>query len=572
MTALLTADGVGIRHDGHAAFTPADVRLSVHPGEVVLLLGPSGCGKSTFAMATNGLVPQTIPAELRGRVLLGDVATTERPVPRLAERVGMVFQDPDAGIITGSVLDEVCFAPENQRQPVGTVLRRAERALRAVGLWERRDEQPGRLSGGGRQRLAIAAALAGDAPLIVLDEPTANLDAAGARACYQALARVVADGEHALLLVEHDLDECVSIVDRVVVLDRRGRVALEGTPDEVLAGRAEAVLALGVWLPIATRAALRLRSAGYRLDPLPLTVAQLVDALEAEPEPAAVSAPRPVVPAEVLPEPPRVDPAIVVERLGVARGGHTLLDDVSFTVPTGAMLAIVGPNGAGKTTLLQHLGGIRRPPRGTVRVAGMDPARARANRLSDRVGYVFQNPEHQFIRSSVADELAHGLEVRGVPAPEVARRVDAMLERFGLTAHRDAHPFLLSGGQKRRLSVGTALITGADVLLLDEPTYGQDFERAAELLDLLTALNEAGTTVVLVSHDLQLVAEHASHVAVLDAGRLVACDRTEAVLAGDALDAAGLGLPPLAAGLRRLRGHPRLAGALRLRDLPGGPR
>ncbi|WP_314147064.1 ABC transporter ATP-binding protein, partial [uncultured Leifsonia sp.] len=241
--------------------------------------------------------------------------------------------------------------------------------------------------------------------------------------------------------------------------------------------------------------------------------------------------------------------------LTLRRGRREVLRDVSLTVARGDFLAVVGPNGAGKTSLVQAIAGLLRVPRGTV--------------AADPVGFVFQNPEHQFVRHSVADELAFGL--RGRPEAEVTARVDAMLATLGLTGLRDAHPFLLSGGQKRRLSVGTALIAGAPLLVLDEPTFGQDRARAAELLGMLARLNADGTTVVIVTHDLGLAAEYASHVAIVADGRLAAHGRTADILSdGDLLAANGLRRPALATALSAPEVPAPLRGITRLRDLPGG--
>src|SRR5918994_7645099 len=252
---LLELDRVSIRHEGSVRSTPVDVSFSVARGEVVLLLGPSGCGKSTLPLALAGLVPHGVPAELVGTVRVAGLDSREHPVGVLSEHVAMVFQDPDAQIVTGTVLDEVCFAPENQLAEVGDVLARAERALKLVGLWDRRGENPDRLSGGGRQRLAIACALAMAAPVLLLDEPTANLDPRGIEEVYAALAELVASGDRAILLVEHNLDAAVGFVDRVVVLDQDGGLAADGTVDEVLRGRADELHEMGVWLPVSAIAA-----------------------------------------------------------------------------------------------------------------------------------------------------------------------------------------------------------------------------------------------------------------------------------------------------------------------------
>jgi energy-coupling factor transport system ATP-binding protein len=562
----LALDDLRIRHDAARAWTPDGVSFTVAPGEVVLLLGPSGSGKSTLALALNGLIPHAVPATVRGRVLVDGVDTTKRTVAELSQHVSMVFQDPDAQIVTGTVLDEVCFGPENLLVPKDEVLLRAERSLRTVGLWERRSENPDRLSGGGRQRLAIACALAMESPVIVLDEPTANLDPVGIEEVYAALAEVVAGGERSIVLVEHNLDAAIELVDRVVVLDRDGRLVTTGTVDAVLRLGSDSLVELGVWLPVATLAALRLRAAGIEFEPLPLTPHELTAALDRVELPAAPTPPAPA---------PTAAPLVTVRDLTVTRPGphrtkRVVLDAIDLEVGEGDFLAIVGANGAGKTTLLQAIAGVVAPPKGRISTAGLDPATADVRSLAGRLGFVFQNPEQQFIRYTVAEELGHALEIRGLPAEQIANRVDGMLERFGLTALRELHPFLLSGGQKRRLSVGTALIAGAPVLALDEPTFGQDRERAAELLDLLAQLNGEGTTVIVVTHDMQLVADYASHVAVLGGGRLLASGTTREVLSGDTLEAAGLRHPPLASAMRALSRHPGWRTLSRLSDLPGG--
>lgn len=575
--AVTIVDQVRIRHDDREEWTPDGVSFSIEPGEVALLLGPSGSGKSTLALAINGLIPHAVPATLEGSVVTGGLDTVVTTVGRLSAHVSMVFQDPDAQIVTGSVLDEVCFGPENLLLPAEEVLRRAELALRRVGLWKRRAENPDRLSGGGRQRLAIACALAMGSELLVLDEPTANLDPAGIEEVYAALRDLVTSadpddgttGTHAVLLVEHNLDAAIDLVDRVVVIDRDGRLAFDGPTRDVLLGHLDELIAMGVWLPVSTLAALRLQAAGIILPSIPLVPAELAAALDPLELPALPASHRPVHTAERA-------VAVTVDHLSVERGKgrqrRTVLHDVSLEIGRGDFLAVVGTNGAGKTTLVQAIAGVVPPPRGRVDIGGIDPGRTDVRTLAATIGFVFQNPEHQFITHTVHDELAHGLRIRGEDATEIERRVSDMLTRFGLETMRDVHPFLLSGGQKRRLSVGTALIAGAPVIALDEPTFGQDRERANELLDLLSALNASGTTVIVVTHDMQLVAEHASHVAVLADGRLLAHDTAAAVLADDALiERAGLRPAPLARAMRALQRHPDWQRVSRLDDLPGHP-
>ncbi len=575
---LLRVRDLAITHADEDAATPAAVSFDVEPGEVVLLLGPSGSGKSTLALAMNGLIPQAVPADVRGTIEVAGHDVTATTVAELSTHVGMVFQDPDAQLVTGTLLDEVAFGPENLRMPVADVLDRAEAALRRVGLWDRRSENPDRLSGGGRQRLAIACALAMGSPLLVLDEPTANLDPQGIEEVYAALAELVADGDRAILLVEHNLDAAIGFVDRAVVLDQEGRLVADGSVDAVLRGRAAELHALGVWLPTSALAALRLRRAGFTLDPLPLTPGELRAALEAAPNPHDRA------PIHTLPAQENVDsdadvrtrpaaPSLVsVRGLSLRRGRTEVLHDIDLDVRRGEFVAVVGANGAGKTSLIQAIAGVVPPPRGTVHVDGLDVGRNDTRALASRIGFVFQNPEHQFIANTVYDELAHGLRLRRLPDAEVRERTEGLLERFGLTAKAQTHPFLLSGGQKRRLSVGTALVAGAPVLALDEPTFGQDRARADELMALLRELNQDGTTVLVVTHDMQLVAEYADRMIVMADGRIVAHGATGEVFDdADLIERAGLRPPPLVAALRGLARHPELAGVARLSDLPGIP-
>ncbi|WP_308195105.1 energy-coupling factor transporter ATPase [Microbacterium profundi] len=662
---LLRVRDLTLTHADAARPSPSDVNFDIAPGEVVLLLGPSGSGKSTLTLALNGLIPHALPATMTGTVEAGGIDTARSDTATLSTHVAMVFQDPDAQIVTGTVYDEVAFGPENLLLPLDEVRARAEDALRRVGLWQRRDENPDRLSGGGRQRLVIACALAMGSPLLVLDEPTANLDPQGIEDVYAALADVVAAGDRAILLVEHNLDAAMEFVTRTIVLDQAGTVAFDGPVDEILRGHTEELVSMGVWLPAATLTARMLRERGILSHdaPLPLTPVELAEMLSdrvsdgtlsepiprgtlsepiprgtlsdpiprgtlsepiprgtlsdrvprgtlsepiprgtlsepiprgtlsdpilrgtlsepiprgtlsepiprgtlSEPIPrGTLSEPIPrgtlsersetkrVERAEGESKPPRPPaPLIRARGLTVTRGRREILHDIDLDIETGSLTAIVGANGAGKTTLIQALAGVVPPRKRQVDVDGLDPATASPRDLAARIGFVFQNPEHQFIAHTVSDELAHGLTLRQAQGSrmsnaEIAQRVHEMLVRFGLEHKADVHPFLLSGGEKRRLSVGTALITGPRVLALDEPTFGQDRARATELLALLKSLRREGTTIVIVTHDLQLVAEHSTHTVVLSDGRVHATGRTDDLFRDEQVFAtAGLRLPAL---------------------------
>ncbi len=440
---LISLRDVSVTYPGAATASPAGVSFDVYPGEVVLLTGPSGCGKSSIAVTLNGLIPHDIAAELSGEVRVAGVDTREASVSDLSRAVAMVFQDPDAQIVSATVLDEVSFALENLKLPVDDVLVRAEKALRQVGLWQRRRDNPDVLSGGGRQRLAIACALAMQTPVIVLDEPTANLDPEGVRDVYAALEELCRDRSRAIVLVEHNAQAAAQLATRVIEI-------------------APVLPTSGGLLP---------RTAGAQLS-------------------AGTHA-----------------PVLSAQGLNVERGGTRVISDASIEVFPGELLTIIGPNGAGKTTLAHALAGVKKAPHGTVFLAGEDLSRMSSRDVSARIGFVFQNPEHQFITGTVREELAHGLQIRGVAPPEITTRTNELLERFGLSEAAERHPFLLSGGQKRRLSVGTALITEPEILVLDEPTFGQDAARTAELIALFDELRAEGTAIVAITHDPALI-EH----------------------------------------------------------------
>lgn len=542
---VLSLRGVSVRYDTSDDWIGAGLDLDIAAGETVLLLGPSGCGKSTLLLAMAGLIPASADAELRGRVVCAGIDTAAAHPGQLAARVGMVFQDPDAQIVTSTLLDEVCFGLENLLVPVSEIEDRALAALRQVGLADTRGDalrDPTALSGGGRQRLAIACALALDPELLILDEPTANLDPAASAEFYATLA-TLRDGTRTMVLVEHELDEALPLADLVIVLDRTAQLIAHGTPDEVFGNHAPLLREHGVWLPTATEIALR---PGLDQVPLPLTLPELADRIAAMR--AWVNEPAPTVHggnhASGASAPTQA--AAHVSGATVTLGGTVVLNGVDLEIHTGEFLAIAGVNGAGKSTLTRALAGLVPLRAGSIALEGVPLDSMDARQIGDRIGYVFQNPEHQFITRTVADELAYGLRVRRRDEDEIAAAVQTMLERFDVARYAGTNPFLLSHGEKRRLSVATALITEPRILILDEPTFGQDRARADEIIAMVDELNATGITILMVTHDLQLVADHAHRIAILADGRLLGAGPTAELLCDEELIVrAGLRQPPI---------------------------
>ncbi len=565
-----------VRYAGRKAPALDGVDLALNEGETVLLLGASGSGKSTLALTLNGLIPHSLGCEMDGSVRVAGMDTRQTEVAGLSQRVGIVFQDPEAQFVTLKVEDEVVFGLENLCVPPGDMDGRVDRALARVGMAGHRHRRVDALSGGEKQRVALASLLAMEPRVLVFDEPTANLDPVGTREVFALISSLKERGEHTVVLIEHKLDDLMHLIDRVVALGEAGEVLADGPPRAVFRDHADALRSPGVWMPQTALLAHRMGGRGLPLDPFPVTPDEAERALRRQPIPKIVGAKRRRTPEGPPGTSVNGAPAIEVRDLSYAYGDDRVLDSVSLTVPRGDFLAVVGANGAGKTTLALHLAGVLRPPRDAVFVEGRDVSRTPARDLSRRVGYVFQNPEHQFVTDSVADEVGYGLRAMGLPEAEVAERTAAMLERFGLSRYAKANPFTLSHGEKRRLSVATMLAAGQQTLILDEPTFGQDQKNAGEMMALLRELNAGGRTIVVITHDMTLVAEHARHAAVMSGGGLLFCGPTRELFARpDVLSRARLEPPPLARLAARLSRHdPAWAGLLTLDDVaePEDPR
>ena len=588
---LARLDRVSVRYAGTGTWVPQGVTLDLPAGTTTLLLGPSGCGKSTVTLTLNGLVPHSVPSDYRGSVLVAGQEVADADIAHLAGTVAMVMQDPDSQVVTMRVLDEVCYALENLRVPADRIEPRAMSALEAVGMGRFARASPWELSGGQRQRVVLAAALAVEPALLVLDEPTANLDPAGS-ADFYALLPVLKERGTAVLVVEHDLDELIGAIDHVIALDADGATIAVGPPDEVFGAHGRALAAAGIRLPTAVRLHQRLAARGLLegaplqgagAPRVPLTLddaarelaaSRLGERSAASPDQgagewpdgggSAAAGPRRDEPGAVGARnrgPDAADspgegardrgaqPVLVVRGLRVPRGRgrrrHEVLHDVSLTVERGQILAVVGVNGSGKSTLLRALAGLERWTAGEVSVAGR---RRRPDRTGRAVTLVMQNPEHQFLERTVRDELAHGMRLEGDEEAAVERAVAGMLARFDLVDRAGANPFLLSGGQQRRLSVASVLGEHREAICLDEPTFGQDRRSAEALMARLHDVAADGAGLVIATHDMELAAEHADRVLVLAAGRVLAEGPAREVLAdAPLLERAGLRPPALVA-------------------------
>ena len=427
-----------------------------------MLLGASGSGKSTLLAGLAGL--------LEGGESEGELRVDGHEPTSARDGTGIVFQDPESQLVMARAGDEVAFGLENRCVPADEIWPRVDEALAAVGFNQGRGRATDALSGGEQQRLALAGVLALRPGLLLLDEPTANLDPEGATLVRDSIRRILENGEHTLLMVEHWVAEALPLVDRVVVLQAGAGVLADGPAADVFAPHGDELAAAGIWVPD---------------HPLPRAARRS-----------------------------SIEPQPVVRAAGAGyrfpgESAHAI-GPLDLEVRSGEALAITGPNGSGKTTLALLLGGLLRPTLGLVLA---DPAlgagsanqpiwRWPAARLARHIGSVFQDPEHQFLTGRVADELMLAPLQAGLSSDDARRRSDALLARLHLGALADANPFTLSGGEKRRLSVATALAAEPNVVILDEPTFGQDRRTAVELLDLLASLRDEGGAICFVTHDI----------------------------------------------------------------------
>lgn len=472
------ARGWGWRHAGRKNAVLSGVDLDIAPGERVLVLGPSGSGKSTLMGGLAGLLGGAEEGEATGTLTVDGVAPAQA-----RGRVGLLMQDPEAQVVLARVGDDVAFGMENLGVAREEIWPRVENSLEAVGLSVPLDHSTTELSGGQKQRLALASILAMGPGLLLLDEPTANLDPSGVAEVRAAVETVVERTGATVVVVEHRVDVWASLVDRVIVV-ADGTIAADGPLDEVLAQQGDALRERGIWLP--------------------------GDDVAAEVGPA-----------------PKVPPASSESPEGGARGttpitrvtGLTIGYDASapvrsgidLTIERGVSTCIVGANGAGKSTFALTLAGLLPPLAGTVEVETADgtvgdPHEWSSKQLLGRMSMVFQEPEYQFLAATVAEELAIGPRAAGMTDEEIAPLIDEHLEALGLTKLARANPMTLSGGEKRRLSVATALISAPELLILDEPTFGQDRGTWLGLVRLLRAALERGVTLVSITHDPAFVA------------------------------------------------------------------
>lgn len=561
----------GTATDG--AYALKDIDLSVEEGTFVGLIGPSGAGKSTLASAITGAIPHHYRGRLFGSTLVAGLDTCEAPLTDIAKVVGSVLQDIDAQMVASVVEDELLFGLENFGIDHREIEGRIASALDAVGIADLRHREIATLSGGQKQKVAIAAILAMTPRVIVMDEPTSALDPASARDVFEVLRRAKELTGMTVILIEQTVALLAEYCDRVVVIDQ-GRIALDGTPTDVFS-HGETLRAIGVDTPRTVRISNSLAEAGLAPNDSPALTLDGAESLVAGILAPGLSESSPIVPRTLGDGPDARNTTdvrpIIVDVAGAAYSygtGQAGIEGINLTVRAGEILAVVGQNGAGKTTFTKLLNGLIKPSAGVVRIAGLDTRATPVSVLASHAATLFQNPDRQLCRNTVVEEISFGLELQGAPADTARERARHVAATFGLP--ENASPFNLSRGQRQMVALASVVALEPELIILDEPTSGLDYRECMTVMETVRQRALDGAAVVMVCHDMEVVSDFADTLAVMTEGRLIEVGPSREVFANDALLAhARIAAPRVPALGKRLaaRFHPSFAHITEVADL-----
>ena len=544
-------EGLTYRYGGQQKPALKGIDLEVAEGEFVVVMGPSGAGKSTLCVSLNGLIPHFFQGEMEGEVRVWGRSTREGKVGGFAEEIGLVFQDFEAQLFSTNVALEVAFGPENLGIERGEMIERVERVLGQVRLEGFEKRTPATLSGGQKQRLAIASVLATEPRILCLDEPTTDLDPAGKLGIFEIAEDLKDRDDVTLIVVEHETEETLE-ADRIVVL-RDGEIVADRPAREVLRD-VELLEESSVMPPQVARF---FHEMGLWQGQLPLTPQEGFAEFGRRGWRVNPNRYRRLVEADGKQEEGYGEPIIQVEGLTHRYPSRVVaLEGVDLTVRRGEFLAVLGQNGSGKTTLVKHFNSLLKPTEGTVKVGDDEQG---SQTLGQSVGYVFQNPDHQIFSDTVSDEVAFGPKIGGLDEQEIKERVREALAAVRLEGRGDEDPFGLTRGERQRVAVASVLAVRPEVLILDEPTTGLDYAEQRSMMDLVRGLNEAGSTIIVVTHTMWIVAEYAHRAVVVSDGRISLQGTVREVFAEEAgLHDAAL-RPPHIVSLGNTLGYPVLS-------------
>ncbi len=513
---IIRVQNVNFVYEGSRRRAIADINLDVYKGEFLVITGPTGAGKSTLCQCLNGIIPNFTSGVMNGSINVVGMETREHKVFEMAPRIGLVFQDADAQLFGMTVEEDIVFGPSNLGYDYNECMRRIDKALKDLNIEHLRERKPQELSGGQKQSVAIGGVYAMLPEIIIFDEPTSMLDPWGKQNVFSIIKDINKVYGITIVLVEHEMNHVARYADRVAVMDR-GRIVLCGTTAEVFA-ETDRLAALGMNVPQSIELGGLLRRDGV-IPGVPLSADALIDELAALPGmPAAPRETEKAAPDAV----PGAEPVIEAKNLVFSYLGEgNQLDGVSVTFHKGDFAAVIGQNGAGKTTLMRSIIGLLKPQSGSILVLGGDIRQKTVAELSKSVGYVFQNPDEQIFTDSVFDELNFGPDNLGRSREESAPLVDEVLDEIGLEHYRNTWPKYLSKGERQRLSMGAIITMDPEVIIVDEPTTGQDWRETLWIMDLLKRMNERGKTILIITHNMEIVNRYCNRVLVMRSGKIL---------------------------------------------------
>ena len=492
-----------------------DLDLEIKEGKFTAIMGRTGAGKTTLAMVSNGIIPQLMEGTLTGTVISGGLDLSKFRIQTITKNVGLVMQDPETQIFGRTVEEDVAFGPRNYLIPREEIFARIKQALERVRLEGYDKRLTSQLSGGEKQRLAIAGVLAMNPSIIVLDEPTSELDPLGREEIYATIQSLQREQDMTIVAVEHSSQEICEKADELVVL-QDCQIAWQGNPRDFFQD-IDLVNANGIKpLPVGELGWELYQHGLVEKGQIPLNVDEAYELICRLLGDSRLQSPQ--AGAERIPGKPLIE---VQDLTYSYENGKTALEHLNLTVNEGDYLALIGQNGAGKTTLAKHFNAIHKPTAGKVFVCGRDTASEEPNTLALDVGYVFQNPDNQIFSTTVYKEMEYGLKMQNVPPQEIDARIHETAQLLNLSDVLHEHPFSLGKGQRQRLAVASILVLKPRVLVVDEPTTGQDWAGIQSMMDLMDKLHAAGTTIVMITHDMDVVARHANRAVVLCHGKIV---------------------------------------------------
>ena len=528
METIINVDDVSFSYGTQTEQALSHISLSVNKGDFIGIIGPSGAGKSTLAACLSGAVPHHYTGTFFGSVMVNGHDTCEVSLTDVSQIVGSVLQDIDTQMVASVVEDEMLFGLENFAVPHDQIEQRVSETLETVGISDLRDREIATLSGGQKQKVAIAAILAMRPRVLVLDEPTAALDPASSTLVFETLREANRILGITIVVVEQKVALLSEYCNRVLVLNH-GEIALQGEPHEVFAHTDE-LRAIGVDCPRVTRIFNSLQTDGLvsgtpclDVDEAERLISDIVDPVHAVIE-AQAPAGSPHAPS-LRPHAKDAEPVLTFDHVEFAYpNGGAAVHDLNLTLYPGELVGIVGQNGAGKTTLTKLLTGLLKPASGSVRVTGLDTAAVPTSRIAREVATLFQNPDRQICKDTVLNEVAFGLELAGIDRAEALRRAQLVIDRFGLPA--DEAPFSLSRGQRQMVALASVVVVEPKIVVLDEPTSGLDYRECMTVMETVRTMAERGCAVIMVCHDMEVVSDFAERIVVMADGRILDRGRT----------------------------------------------